>query len=160
MPTRPGPPPPSHLHVLHGAPAHPPRSMTARGLLYWLASLVAAANASVSLFMALSAALPRSGLQLGPMYVVAAKLPLWGAAIALIWFPSPAALTLLAPTLALVQVGDLMLGVRTGNPVRLGTALLFSVSTLAVSIPLLAEQALKRRRWRQAARARGQLPRP
>ena len=157
MSERPGRLPPSHLHVLHSPPAEPPRSITARGVLYWIAALVSATNATLSSVLAFATVAATHGLQVHALQAAAMWMPLWGAAVALVLFHSPAALTLLTLVLGLVQVLHFVIGIFHGDALRTGIPLVLAVSTLAVSIPLLAEQALKRQRWLRALRARLQL---
>lgn len=146
--------PPSHLHVLHGEPAAPPRSIAARGILYWTAAILAAVNAATSTGLAIYGS--RAGVY-GPVILgesLCARLPLGLAALALLIFHSPAALTLLTFTLGLIQALDFGVGILHRDPIRIGVPLALAVSTLAISIPLLAEQALKRQRWLRGLQAR------
>lgn len=151
-------PPRAQLQMLPPPDGQAPRSLMGRGLLYWLASLVAASNAFVSMCLPLYAVVGKTGQAVTQLQVLACKLPLCVAAVTLLFFHAPAALTLLAPTLALIQVGDLFLGVQQRSSLQIGVALFFSVSTLALSIPLLAEQALKRKRWLHIIQMRSQIP--
>ncbi len=139
-----------HLRVLQGPSPQSPHNLMARGLLYWIGACVVFVNASGNAGLAVAAVVFTSGAQDGALHAATAALSAWGAAVAVLFIHSPAALTLMAVTLGCNQLLNFAVGILRGDAVRTGIPLALALSSLAISIPLVVEQALKRRRWLQA----------
>ena len=117
-------------------------AVKARGTIHWLTTGAICLNASVSAVFAVLLVVSTKAGDVGALYAMMRAVPLAAAALAHLFFYSPASLCAMALLLGCIQLGDFAIGIYLRDASRTGGPLVLALVTLVCAIPVVAELAI------------------